>query len=292
MEKNLRKMTRNTFILMIISIFLGSTLKVNADPNEVFRVKLYYSTAIFINLIPIVYFLKKFRTAKKYPIFFIGFVLYYLIISPIWMTLFFGDWEINTLNLSRESLRSLSWILGSSGVLLLISQVFIIKYVFIDIITGRRKAKTSDIGIVLLTYITLGIIFGFSYVILLKMDNQAISGIITGSEHRSIEVYLRSIYFSFITLTSVGYGEILPQSMMAQQLVILESVMGVLLLSFSLGIVFSSNLNAEETQEETDDYMRLKKKLMRDFEKILDDNLREEFSKTEENEDEKSDSGT
>ncbi len=77
--------------------------------------------------------------------------------------------------------------------------------------------------------------------------------------------------------------------MAAQALTILESVMGVLLLSFSLGIVFSSNLNIKEEQEKIykeklekknidrdtspAKYKELKIRLMLEFEESLDRNI-------------------
>jgi hypothetical protein len=202
-----------------------------------------------------------------------------LIILPSWTAFSLKNGLTQELNESISGMLTSNIILGLNICLLLISQIFIMKYVFIDIITGRRKASNSDIGIVFLTYITLGITFGFLYVLLLKNNHDAISGMLLENYH-GLEVYFRSIYFSFITLTSVGYGEVLPISLMAQLLVILESVMGVLLLSFSLGIVFSSNLNAEKVEEknnnkdsEDDEYKILKAKLMREFEETLDKNL-------------------
>lgn len=287
MEK-LKKVLMSTIILMIISIILGNTLRMDADINESLKVKLYYSLAIFMNLIPIAYFFFKFRLAKKRPIFFIGIIFYYLIILPIWMSLIFEEGMMDKLGLTRDSLTSLKWVIILNLILLLISQFFIIKYVFVDILSGRRRAKSDDIGIVFLTYITMGIIFGFFYILLIRNNPNALKGMIL-EDLRARDIYFRGMYFSFITLTSVGYGEIVPISVAAQALTILESVMGVLLLSFSLGIVFSSNLNIKEEQERIEKenlegknidrdispekYRELKRKLMMEFEESLDRNI-------------------
>jgi len=278
----------NIIILMIISIILGTTLRIDADINENLRVRMYYSLAIFMNLIPIAYFLFKFRVAKKRPIFFIGFIFYYLIILPIWISFAFEEGMMSKFGLTRDNLTSLKWIIILNLVLLLISQFFIIKYVFVDILSGRRRAKSNDIGIVLLTYITLGIIFGFFYILLIENNTNALDGMISKGLGAG-GLYFRGMYFSFITLTSVGYGEIVPVSLAAQALTILESVMGVLLLSFSLGIVFSSNLNIKEEQEKIEKekkkkknidrdispgkYNELKRELMVEFEESLDRNI-------------------
>jgi voltage-gated potassium channel len=287
-RKKIKKGLMNIIILMVISIILGNTLRMDADINESLRVKMYYSLAIFMNLIPIAFFLLKFRMAKKKPIFFIGFIFYYLIILPIWMSLAFEEGMMGNFGLTRDNLTSLKWIIILNLILLLVSQFFIIKYVFVDILSGRRRAKSDDIGIVLLTYITLGIIFGFSYILLIENNPNALEGIILEGL-RARGIYFRGMYFSFITLTSVGYGEIVPISVAAQALTILESVMGVLLLSFSLGIVFSSNLNIKEEQEKIENknlekknidrdvslekHRELKIRLMMEFEESLDRNI-------------------
>jgi len=288
MSKKLKKGLMNIIILTIISIILGNTLRMDADINESLKVKMYYSLAIFMNLIPIAFFLLKFRMAKKKPIFFIGFIFYYLIILPVWMSLAFEEGMMVNFGLTRDNLTSLKWIIILNLMLLLVSQFFIIKYVFVDILSGRRRAKSDDIGIVLLTYITLGIIFGFSYILLIENNPNALEGIILEGL-RARGIYFRGMYFSFITLTSVGYGEIVPISIAAQALTILESVMGVLLLSFSLGVIFSSNLNIKEEQEKIENknlkkknidrdislekHKELKRKLMMEFEESLDRNI-------------------
>ncbi|MEI6856832.1 potassium channel family protein [Psychrilyobacter sp.] len=288
MRKKIKKGLLNTIILMIISIILGNTLRIDADVNEKMIIRMYYSLAIFMNLIPVAYFLLRFRMAKKRPIFFLGFIFYYLIILPIWMSLAFEEGIVSNFGFIRDNLTSLKWIIMLNLILLLISQFFIIKYVFIDILSGRRRAKSGDIGIVLLTYITLGIIFGFIYILLIRNNPNALEGMtLEGLEAKGL--YFRGMYFSFITLTSVGYGEIVPISIVAQALTMLESVMGVLLLSFSLGIVFSSNLNIKEEQEKIENknlekknidrdtspekYKELKRKLMMEFEESLDRNI-------------------
>ncbi|RDE61196.1 two pore domain potassium channel family protein [Psychrilyobacter piezotolerans] len=287
-RKKMKKGLMNTVILLIISIILGNTLRIDASIDENLKVKMYYSLAIFMNLIPITYFLFKFRVAKKRPIFFMGFIFYYLIILPIWMSFAFEEGMVGKLGLTRDSLTSLKWIIILNLIFLLISQLFIFKYVFVDILSGRRRGKSNDIGIVFLTYITLGIIFGFLYILLIENNPNALGGmILEGLGAKGL--YFRGMYFSFITLTSVGYGEIVPISLAAQALTILESVMGVLLLSFSLGIVFSSNLNIKEEQERIEKenlqkkningdispekYEELKRTLMTEFQDSLDRNI-------------------
>ena len=285
MKKIVKFQMTNLLILFIISIILAMLLNIPESIQNILKVRSYYVIAIFMNLFPIAFFVLKFKRFKKYPIFFIVVVFYYLIIMPIWSSFTFNGITFRELSLGMGKLGALNIIIGLNILLLLISQIFILKYVFIDIILGLRKARNTDIGIVFLTYITIGVTFGFLYVVLVRNDNHAISGMLL-KNYNGMEIYFRSIYFSFITLTSVGYGEIIPKSLIAQGLVTLESVLGVLLLSFSLGIVFSSNLNSsnekKEDSLEEDKYKILKKQLMKEFEESLDKNLEKIIEKEKE----------
>lgn len=54
------------------------------------------------------------------------------------------------------------------------------------------------------------------------------------------------IYFSFITLTSVGYGDMLPVTPIAKSFVILLSISGQLYLTILIGIIIGKFMVAEE----------------------------------------------
>jgi hypothetical protein len=56
---------------------------------------------------------------------------------------------------------------------------------------------------------------------------------------KGIETFFDSVYFSFVTMTTLGYGDILPLSNLAKFTVIMESVAGVVLLGFFLIVVSS-----------------------------------------------------
>ena len=72
-------------------------------------------------------------------------------------------------------------------------------------------------------YLLTGITFGFIYVLL----NLLSPGAFAFPSH-GISDWPDFIYFSFVSLTTLGYGDITPLSPMAQSLVTLEAVIGVL----------------------------------------------------------------
>lgn len=71
-------------------------------------------------------------------------------------------------------------------------------------------------------YLILGLCWAHLYVLVLQHNPQAIQGIGSG------EPLPEMVYFSYVTLTTLGYGDISPVSMAARSLSILEAIFGVL----------------------------------------------------------------
>ena len=82
-------------------------------------------------------------------------------------------------------------------------------------------------------YILLGLIWATIYLIILATDPHAFSGIEAGHWQ---EIFSRVAYYSFVTLTTLGYGDILPTNHIAEFFVYMESIIGV----FYMAIIVSS----------------------------------------------------
>lgn len=82
-------------------------------------------------------------------------------------------------------------------------------------------------------YILLGLIWAVIYLLILSMDPSAFSGIDTLTWRES---FSRVTYYSFVTLTTLGYGDILPTNHIAEFFVYLEAIIGV----FYMAIIVSS----------------------------------------------------
>ncbi len=61
-----------------------------------------------------------------------------------------------------------------------------------------------------------------------------------------ISIYTDCLYFSTITIASVGYGDIIPQSGLAKFLVCLETIMGQLLLALGIASAYSGISNTSK----------------------------------------------
>jgi len=95
-------------------------------------------------------------------------------------------------------------------------------------IFAAQTVTLDTIGYALCTYILLGGIWMFFYAPVAALDPEAFSQPITldGASPGST-----LIYFSFVTLTTLGYGDISPVSPIARSLAILEALTGTLFIA-------------------------------------------------------------
>ena len=82
-------------------------------------------------------------------------------------------------------------------------------------------------------YILLGLIWAVIYLIIIAMDPHAFSGIEAANWK---QIFSHVAYYSFVTLTTLGYGDILPTNHIAEFFVYMEAIIGV----FYMAIIVSS----------------------------------------------------
>ncbi len=105
--------------------------------------------------------------------------------------------------------------------------LFIIR-LMLEKIFKAPEVTLDTIGYALCTYILLGSVWTMLYVPVAAADPQAFSQpIIQAGSHPGATL----VYFSFVTLTTLGYGDISPVSPLARSLAILEALTGTLFLA-------------------------------------------------------------
>ena len=82
-------------------------------------------------------------------------------------------------------------------------------------------------------YILIGLAWAIIYLVLIIFDPEAFSGIDAGSWQ---QIFASVAYYSFVTLTTLGYGDILPQNHIAEFFAYTEAIVGV----FYMAIIVSS----------------------------------------------------
>lgn len=92
-------------------------------------------------------------------------------------------------------------------------------------------------------YILLGLIWAVIYLLLLAMDPNAFSGIEMSNWQQG---FSRVAYYSFVTLTTLGYGDILPTNHIAEFFVYIEAIIGVFYMAIIVSSLLSLHLAANE----------------------------------------------
>jgi hypothetical protein len=90
-------------------------------------------------------------------------------------------------------------------------------------------------------YILLGLIWATIYLIILLLDPQSFSGIEAGNWQ---QIFSRVAYYSFVTLTTLGYGDILPTNHIAEFFVSMEAIVGVFYMAIIVASLISLRLPA------------------------------------------------
>lgn len=204
---------------------------------------------LFVSIFPIIVIGRKNLIFKDGALKAIILILYYIVCIPITIVIF----GLNIEKIGNEYEDVYFLVFAVNIMLLFTSHIVLIKYCVTDIILRKRKVKSSDVMITLMTYITLGISFGALYsVINIYYDGQAFHGM--EGVNTTLYFYFKHIYFSFVTLTTLGYGDIYPLKFLGQFFVIIEALTGIFLLNFSLGITLSSGiLSFQINQKDNED---------------------------------------
>lgn len=95
-------------------------------------------------------------------------------------------------------------------------------------------------------YILLGLIWTMIYLILLVIDPQSFSGIEAGNWQ---QVMSSVAYYSFVTLTTLGYGDVLPTTHVAEFFVYMEAITGVFYMAIIVSSLISLHLSSIEKQK-------------------------------------------
>ena len=126
------------------------------------------------------------------------------------------------LGLMLTFMLAAAWLVGS--------QVLLTGTVDLNIIVGSVAL-----------YLLIGFIWSIFYTILLEFSPGAFNGIDPGMWYDN---YPLMTYFSFVTLTTLGYGDISPATPVAQVIVVLEAVSGM----FYLAVIVASLIGAHRNR--------------------------------------------
>lgn len=114
----------------------------------------------------------------------------------------------------------------------------IIKGNFVDNFYSLLYVK---IPLLLVPYCFLGVSFSYLYMVFYQIDYESFSG---------VSGVVDFFYFSFVTITTLGYGDVLPVSSGVKLAVIFETVIGIFYMAVVVGIVIAKMLPAGVKKED------------------------------------------
>ena len=103
------------------------------------------------------------------------------------------------------------------------------------ILLQGKVDKNKIIGSLSL-YLLLGLIWTTVYLMLLQFDPNAFSGIEAGTWRENFSTVA---YYSFVTLTTLGYGDVLPKNHLAEFFVYMEAIIGVFYMAIIVATLVS-----------------------------------------------------
>jgi hypothetical protein len=136
------------------------------------------------------------------------------------------------------------WTLLSILLILLLSFLGAFKLAVNQILFEGRGVDANKIIGSLSLYLLLGLIWTVIYMIILLFDPTSFNGIEVDGWRT---IFSRVAYYSFVTLTTLGYGDISPSSHIAEFAVYMEAITGV----FYMAIFVSSlvSLRSDDIEE-------------------------------------------
>jgi hypothetical protein len=115
---------------------------------------------------------------------------------------------------------------GTVAAAMMIYYIFTTRQVFFHLMRAKRVTQDTLISAACV-YLLVGLTFAFAYM-WIQID---VPGAFTVNAGESLIELPNLIYFSFVTLTTLGYGDIAPVAGIARSLAILEATFGVMYLA-------------------------------------------------------------
>ncbi|EOB6777518.1 ion channel [Vibrio cholerae] len=133
------------------------------------------------------------------------------------------------------------FILTIIGSLVVVYLVESYKLIHNSLIPGSVSLLVKKLGGVFISYLGVALLFSAIYRILNIYIERAFN--------QNFESSIDSIYFSIVTITTLGYGDILPVHWLSKILVIVEVLMGVMFLAVMIGLIISTSLDHKDQSE-------------------------------------------
>ncbi|QYJ85567.1 potassium channel family protein [Shewanella mesophila] len=96
-------------------------------------------------------------------------------------------------------------------------------------------------------FLLIGLIWSIIYILIIVVSPQAFNGVDGGPWRHNLS---QLTYFSFVTLTTLGYGDISPRTPFAQVMVYMEAIAGVFYMAIVVASLVSAGLSQTKNSRE------------------------------------------
>ena len=117
---------------------------------------------------------------------------------------------------------------------------FYIVVLLVHNLLSYRVVTANLIYCAISTYFLIAIMWSGVYMVLEHISPDSFSGISDPGDF---------LYFSFVTLTTVGFGDISPQSILSKRLVIFEAAMGGIYLAVIIAMIVGRYMSMKDIQD-------------------------------------------
>lgn len=114
---------------------------------------------------------------------------------------------------------------------------FYIIVLLVKNLLSHRVITADLIYCAIATYLLIGVMWSGVYMVIEGISPGSFAGISDPSD---------MLYFSFVSLTTLGFGDILPQSIIAKRLTVLEAAMGGIYLAVIIAMLVGRYMTMEE----------------------------------------------
>jgi len=108
----------------------------------------------------------------------------------------------------------------------------------------RERVDANKIVGALCIYVLIAVIWAVAFHLLESFSPGSFSGL---ESHQGAALYWRLLYFSFVTVTTLGYGDVLPLTIYAESLTYMEAVLGQFYVAVIVAVLIGSYLSDRET---------------------------------------------
>lgn len=165
------------------------------------------------------------------------------------------SWPFLALTALTLLVRWSALFLGSAGFELVSAVITVTWIVYAMVIIGKqlsvlRKVTTNMIYGAVIAYLLAAIAFSFVYEVIELQQPGSFSGLPDGAGPLALGDAL--LYFSLVSLTTVGYGDIVPASSLARPVAVFEGVFGTLYLAVMIARLVGLNIVTGMRREENE----------------------------------------